>query len=134
MADIEANIITFLSAQAGVQAIFGSSPSRIYVERKDPAITTTYPYAILRTVTQAPDYAHDGSLPDSGLYQIDVYSDSKPTVNSGEAAISAELSGYSGSMGTATVGASFIEDVRGDFEPDDQNFRRSIDVSITQNG
>lgn len=134
MADAEASLRTFLIAQAGVTAIFGASNTRIYIDRKDEAITPTYPYAIVRTVTEAPGYAHDGTLPDSTLFQIDVYSTAKSTSNSGAAAIRSELDGYSGTIGSITAGSCFITDTRGDFDPDSRLFRRSVDVQVSQNG
>lgn len=134
MADFESSLRTFLAAQAGVQSSFGASNTRLYIDRKDEAITTVYPYAIIRTVTDAPDYAHDGDLPDRALFQIDVYSDAKSTANSGAAALKTVLSGYSGAMGSITAGSSFVENVRGGYNPETRLFYRSVDVRISQNG
>lgn len=134
MAELESNLRAHLIAQGGITAIFGSSNTRIYVDRIDPKITVTYPFAIIRTVAEAPDYAHDGALTDTGIYQIDVYSDSKTTVNSGTTAIRTELSGFTGALSSITVGASFIVNTRGEFDPDARVFRRSTDVQIAQNG
>ena len=131
MAELESNLRTFLLSKSGVSTIFST---RIYIDRIDPRITTVYPFAIIRTITEAPMYAHDGALPDKGTYQIDVYSDDKTTANSGTTAIRAELTGYSGSMSGITAGASFIVNTRGDFDPDTRIFRRSTDVEISQNG
>lgn len=135
MAEIESSLRTYLCAQAGVTAIFGATAvCRIHVDRRDSKLTTAYPYAIIRTVTEAPMNAHDGALPDTGTYQIDVYSDSKTTANSGTTAIRTELTGFSGTMSASTVGHSFIVNTRGDFDPDTRTFRRSTDVEIGQNG
>lgn len=136
MAEIEYSILAYLCAQSGVTAIFGATAvCRIHLDRRDETLDpTTYPYAIIRTVTEAPMYAHDGALPDTGVYQIDVYSDDKLTANSGTTAIRAELSGFSGTMSASTVGHSFIVNTRGDFDPDSRTFRRSTDVEIGQNG
>ena len=134
MAELESSLRTFLVGKSGVTDIFGSSKTRIYIDRIDPKITVAYPFAIIRTVTEAPMYAHDGALPDTGVYQIDVYSDSKTTVNSGTTAIRAELSAFTGTMDQVTVGRSFIVNTRGDFDPDTRTFRRSTDVEISQSG
>ena len=136
MAELESNLRTYLCGRSGVTDIFGAtSVCRIFVDRNtlpdDPPI---FPYAIIRTVAEAPDYAHDGPLPATGLYQIDVYSDVKTTVNSGTTAIRTELSGFSGAMESITVGASFVRDTRGGFDPDTRTFRRSTDFEISQNG
>lgn len=137
MAEIEYSIRTYLCAQAGVTAIFGATADcRIHIDHRDETLDedTTYPFAIIRTVVEAPAYAHDGALPDTGIYQIDVYSDDKLTANSGTTAIRAELSGFSGAMSASTVGRSFIVNTRGGFDPDSRTFRRSTDVEIAQNG
>jgi len=135
MAELESNLRTFLAGKAGVTSIFGATAScRLYIDKIDEDIDAVYPFAIIRTVQEAPGYAHDGALPDKTVVQIDVYSDSKTTVNSGTTAIRAELSGFRGTMGTLAVGSSFILNTRGNFEPDARNFRRSTDVQISQNG
>ena len=135
MAKLESNLRTFLCSKSGVTTIFGATAvCRIYVDRQDPKITTAYPFAIIRTVTESPDYAHDGAMPDSSVVQIDVYSNSKTTVNSGTTAIRAELSGYRGAMSGITCGSSFIINTRGDYDPDAKLYRRSTDVEIGQNG
>ena len=131
MAETTSNLRTYLLSVGAVSAIFGTA---IYVDRKDPRITTTYPFAIIRTATEKPDYAHDGALPPSGLYQIDVYSTSITTAESGKAAIRTAVSGYKGAMSNITVGSSFITDERGDYDPEEKVFRRSLDVAIGQNG
>ncbi len=135
MAEIEYSLRTFLCGKAGVTAIFGATADcRIHVDRSDETNPTVYPFAIIRTVTEAPVYAHDGALPDDGVYQIDVYSDDKLTANSGTTAIRDELTGFSGTMDAHTVGSSFIVNTRGDFDPESRVFRRSTDVQIGQNG
>jgi hypothetical protein len=135
VADIETSLKAYLCAQAGVTAIFGATAScRIYVDRKDEAADNTSPFAIIRTVAEAPDYAHDGALPDTGLYQIDVYSDSKTTANSGAAAIKTELSGLTGTMSAVTVGHCFVTDTRGEWDEESRTFKRSTDYEIGQNG
>jgi len=131
MAELESNLRTFLLSKSGVN---DEISTRLYVDRKDSRIVTAYPYAIIRTVQEAPGYAHDGALPDSGLYQIDVYSDSKTTVNSATTAIRAELTGFSGALSGVTAGAVFVTDTRGGFDPDVRVFRRSTDYQIRQNG
>lgn len=133
MADLEESLLSFLIALAGVKTVFGT-PARIYVDRIDPKTTPEYPFAIIRTVQEAPEYAHDGALKDRGIYQIDVYSTSKTTANSGTAAIRTELTGYSGTMGSVTAGSSFIINTRGGWDPDGRVFRRSTDVQIGQTG
>lgn len=135
MAEMESSLRTYLIAQAGITAVFGASLTRIYVDRIDPRIEPViYPFAILRTVDENPDYAHDGALPDNGIYQFDVYSDVKTTVNSGVTAIATELSALTGTVGSNTVGSSFISGKRGSYDPDGRVFMRSIDFIIGQNG
>ena len=132
MADAEANLRTYLLTVAGVTTAFVSSNTRIYIDRIE--VTAVYPYAIIRTVTEATDYSLTAALKDRTLFQIDVYSNVKSTANSGADAIKAALSGYSGAMGTMTAGHCFFTNTRGAYDPDAQLFRRSMDVEITQDG
>ena len=131
MAEVTTNIRTYLLSKSGVSTIFGT---RLYVDHKSEKITTAYPFGIIRTVAEAPDYTMSGALPNRTLIQIDVYSDSPTTADTGKAAIITQLSGYRGAASGITVGSSFITDNRGDFEPEGQIFRRSIDIQIGQNG
>jgi len=134
MAELLPNMRTYLIAKAGVKAVFGSTLVRLYIDRKDPKITTAYPFAILRDIVGGPGYAMDGALPETGSVQFDVYSDAQSTADSGRAAIEAELTAYKGTMSGITVGSSFISNKRGDFDPETRVFRRSMDVQIGQNG
>ena len=131
MAEVTTNLRTYLLSKTAVSTIFGT---RIYVDHKSEKITTAYPFAIIRTVAEAPDYMMSGALPDRSLIQIDIYSNSPTTADTGKAAIVTTLSGYRGAMSGITVGSCFITDKRGDFEPEGQIFRRSIDIQISQNG
>lgn len=135
MAELESSFVTYLVGLAGVQTEFGSgSTHRIYVDHKDERIDTVYPFAIVRTVFENTPYAHDGGLPDSSLLQVDVYSDSKTTVNSGVTALRTALSGFSGTMSSVTVGSVFVSNVRGSFDPEARVFVRSVDFQIAQDG
>ena len=134
MAELLPNMRTYLLTKSGITTAFGATLTRLYINRKDPAITTTYPFAILRDIVGGPEYAHDGALPETGSVQIDVYSDAQSTADSGRAAIQAELSGLTGAMSGITVGSSFISNKRGDYDPESRVFRRSMDVQIGQNG
>jgi len=131
MAEVESNLRAYLVAQAGVLAVYST---RIYVDRIDPSITTAYPFAIIRTVTESPEYAMDGALPDKTLIQIDTYSTIKSETNTGVAALEVELSAHTGAISSITAGSCFITDIRGDFDPVGQVFRRSMDILISQNG
>jgi hypothetical protein len=135
MAELESSLVTYLIGLAGVQAEFGSgSTHRLYVDHKDERITTVYPFAIIRTVFENSRYAHDGTLPDDSLIQVDVFSDSKTTANSAVTALRTALSGFSGTMDASTVGSIFVRNVRGTFDPESQLFVRSVDFQIAQDG
>lgn len=129
------DIVNFLAGTAAVQAIFGASGNtRIFAVRLDPEATVAYPFAIVGTVVEESTYAHDGPLPDQGIYQIDVFSDALTTVNSGTAALRTALSGITGAVGTITAGHSFIGKVREIFDADARAYKRSFDVDLSQNG
>jgi len=134
MAELLPIMRTYLIGKSGITTAFGSTLTRLYVDRIDEKLTTTYPFAIIRDVAGGPSYAHDGDMPDTSFVQVDVYSDAQGTADSGRAAIEAELSGYKGSMGAIAVGSAFITNKRGSYDPDSRTFRRSLDVEIGQNG
>ena len=125
---------TYLIGKTGITTAFGSSLTRIYVDRIDPKITTAYPFAIIRDISGGPDYAHDGAMPGTSFVQVDVYSDAQGTADSGRAAIEAEMSAYKGAMGAIAVGSCFVTNKRGSFDPDSRVFSRSLDLEIGQNG
>ena len=131
MAEVTSNLRTYLLSVSAVSTIFGT---RIYVDHKSEKITTAYPFAIIRTVAEAPDYTLSGALPMRSLIQIDVYSNSPTTADTGKSAIGAAVTAYKGAMSGITVGSSFITDQRGDFDPEGQIYRHSIDIQIGQNG
>ena len=133
MADFEGSLRTYLIAQTGIKTAFGATNTRIYIDRIDESITPVYPFAIVRTVSEPTDYAHSGALADRELMQIDVYSTSKATANSGAAAIKTVLSGFSGTMSSVKVGSAFIVDARSVYSPETRTFVRSLDVQFAQN-
>jgi len=131
VAETTSNLRTYLLSVTAVSTIFST---RIFIDRKDERITTAYPFAIIRTVTEAPGYTLSAALPPSGVYQIDVYSTSITTADTGKAAIKTAVSAYKGAMSNITAGSSFIVDERGDYDEEGQVFRHSIDLAIGQNG
>ena len=131
MAETTSNLRTYLLSVSAVSTIFGT---RIYVNRKDQKITIAYPYAIIRTINEAPGYTLSGALPPNGTYQIDIYSTSITTADTGKAAIRTAVSAYKGAMSGITVGSSFIVDERGDYDEEGRVHRHSIDLAIGQNG
>ena len=134
MAELLPNMRAYLISKAGVKAVFGASNTRVYVDRINEKLTATYPFAIIRDITGGPEYAHDGAMPDRSFVQVDVYSQAQSTADSGRTAIESELSGYSGAMSGVTVGACFVANKRGNYEPESRTFRRSMDLEIRQNG
>jgi hypothetical protein len=131
MADVASNLRTYLVGKSGVTNILST---RIYVDHVHEDITIEYPYAIIRTVDEVPDYAHDGALLPTGLYQIDVYSDSKTTAVTGATAIQTELSGTRGTVSGITAGHIFATRMADDYDTDIRIFRRSTDYEVGQNG
>ena len=134
MAEILPIMRTYLIGKSGITTAFGSSLTRVYIDRIDPKITTAYPFAILRDINGGPDYAHDGAMPDTSYVQVDVYSNAQGTADSGRAAIEAEMSGYRGAMGAIAVGSCAVSNKRGSFDPESRTFSRSLDLKIGRNG
>lgn len=123
--DIEQGIITYLKAQnvAGQRVYPLSLPQNAVL-----------PAVVVQRVSGLPDYTHDG---DSGLepgrFQFTSWAESYAAAKATALSVKAALSGYKGSMGTVTVGASFIANEL-DLNDPDSNLRRVIvDARIWSN-
>ena len=109
-----------LAANAGVTAIFGSSPCRIYPQGEAPQ-APTLPYAVQQLVGGAPEnYLESRANIDSARVQFDVYAASASAARAGASAIRTALEG----MGYLV---SFNTDGR---DPDTNNARYSFDMEF----
>lgn len=109
-----------LKAAAGVTAIFGTNPVRIYPQGEAPQ-GVALPYATQQLVGGTPEnYLGDLSDMDSARVQFDVYAATASAARAGAAAIRAALEG----MGYVV---SFNTDGR---DPDTNNARYSFDMEF----
>lgn len=118
MDNLVTNIRTFLLESSAIETVFAH---RIYVVKAED--TTTYPFAILRTVTDQPAYTQDGEALREAVIQIDTYHDELVDAVTNAALIRARLTGYRGKVGTIEIGNVFVSDWREDWAPDARHFR-----------
>ncbi len=85
--------------------------------------TTTYPFAILRTVTDQPAYHMQGEALREAVIQIDTYHDKLVDAVTNAALIRARLTGYRGKVGSIEIGVIRVSNWREDWAPDARHFR-----------
>jgi hypothetical protein len=126
MAEITANLRTFLLADSSISTAFGT---RVYVTKAPD--TQTYPFAIIRKVAPTANYMYDGRWGNDDLVQIDVYDDDLAGCVTNAQLIEAELDGYTGAMGSISNTASWItQSPTEEWSPEARHFRSRIDVNI----
>jgi len=131
LAEIEPNLRTYFLAQSSVTDLIST---RLYVDRIDPSIEPTYPLAIMQTIIENTDYAHDGELMPRALIQVDVFSDDKSESVTTATTMRDEVSGYSGAIGSLSNVTIFVSNIRGGWDTGTQRFRRMFDVDVRVNG
>ena len=118
MADITSSTRTFLLQDADILAAL---MQRIYVIKAPD--TQTYPFAIIRVVTDQPAYTQDGEALRQTILQIDTYDDDLSGCITNAKLIREKLNGYKGLMGDIEVGAVFVRDGIQDWQTDSRHFR-----------
>ena len=125
MAEIKTNLRTYLVAQSAVTDVFST---RIYVDHVPP--DAALPYARIINITENPTYTHDNKPTRKALLQIDIYDDSIVDCITARDAIKGVLSGYSGTMGSLTVGFVFVNSVLQSWNTDTDQPREILEVLI----
>jgi hypothetical protein len=118
MAEITANLRTFLLADSGISTAFGT---RIYVVYAPD--TQTYPFAIIRLVTDQAAYMQTAEALREAVVQIDIYDDDLAGCITNANLLRAKLTGYRGAIGDMTVGAVFVRENRREWSPEARHFR-----------
>jgi hypothetical protein len=126
MAEITSSLRTFLREDSAISTAFGQ---RIYVIYAPD--TQTYPFAIIRTVTDQPVYVQpDIEALREAIIQIDTYDDDLAGCVTNSNLIREKLSGYSGVIGDVEVGLCFVREDRREWAPDARHFRSLIQYEI----
>ena len=116
------NLRTFLLEAPAIASAFGNNVFAVYNPKLDNE-TATYPFAILKTVTDQPMYTQDGEALREAVIQIDTYHDKLADAVTNAALIRARLSGHKGKVGTIEIGSVFVSDWREDWAPEARHFR-----------
>lgn len=119
MSDIPSSLRTYLLTDSDVSTAFST---RIYVNVAPDG--ASYPFAIIRTVSENPVYSQDGDTnTGESIVQIDTYDDAIGDCITNAALIRAAVTGHRGTMGDYTAGGIFIRDWREEWAPDVRHYR-----------
>lgn len=94
MAD-ESYIYGVVAGDAGVQALLGTSPTRVFDERYPESSTRTTPYVIASVISRVPENDMEGAAGvDSFRIQFDIIATTTSSANSVLAALRAALNSH----------------------------------------
>ena len=118
MASIPSSVRTFLRSDAGVLAAFGQNIYSLKV-----ADNVTYPFAVIRVVSDPAFYSQDGEALRETIIQIDTFDESLSDANTNSQLIREVMTGHSGTMGDYTVGAIFVREGQDQWMDDARHFK-----------
>ena len=118
MSDIPSSVRTFLRTDTGIKAAFGE---RIFVQFVPDG--TTYPFAVIRTVSDPAFYTQDGESRRETIIQIDTFDDDIASAYTNAGLIRAEMTGYRGTVGSHTAGAVFVREQQDQWMSDARHFK-----------
>lgn len=118
MAEITSSLRTFLLEDNVISGAFGQRIHEAFAPD-----TQTYPFAIIRIVTDQPSYVQSTEALRETIVQIDIYDDDIAGCITNSNYIRAKLTGYKGLMGDIEVGAIFVRESRRDWAPEARHFR-----------
>lgn len=118
MSDIPSSVRAYLKTKSAVYTAFGD---RIFVLKVPDG--ASYPFAVIRTVADSPFYTQDGEATRNTIIQIDVFDDSIADAYTNVDKIRTALTGYSGTMGSHTVGAVFVREGQDLWMADARHFK-----------
>ena len=115
---IEEAMAQLLNGNSGVQAVFGSSPVRIYADRlPDPDDLPAYPAATYRRVSDVPFHGIWQDADASRVrIQITVYAETRAASRAARRAVIAAFSRYHGTVGDIAIDDSILDAERDIYE------------------
>lgn len=133
--NIGKEIVAYVKTVSGITDLIGTgSDCRIYA-RQLPQEADNFPAITYTRISRKRMYSQSGdSLLTTVRVQLSCWAETYTAVDGLAAAVITAFSGFSGTMGAATVKSSFIEN---DFdlpEPDTGIYQVPVDIMITYNG
>jgi hypothetical protein len=126
MAELTSSLRTFLLEEAAISTAFGQRIHEVFAPD-----TQTYPFAIIRTVTDQPVYVQPNiEALREAIIQIDTYDDDLAGCVTNSNLIRAKLTGYKGVIGDIEVGLCFVRENRREWAPEARHFRSLIQYEI----
>jgi len=118
MSDIPSSLRAYLVGKTTIAGAFGS---RVFVLKVPDGVT--YPFAVIRMVSDSPEYTQDGEAVRSTIMQVETYDDDLASAYSNKELIRAALTGHSGTMGSFTVGGVFVREEQSQWMTDGRHFK-----------
>lgn len=115
---ISDSLRTYLRTDSSVVTAFGN---RIFVLKVPDGVT--YPFAVIRLVSDPAFYTQDGESWRETIVQIDTFDDDISGAYTNSGYIRSALTGYSGTMGSYTVGAVFVREGQDQWMSDARHFK-----------
>ena len=125
MENITSNLRTFLLADTGIAAAFGT---RIHVNFVPDG--TTYPYAVLTRITESSLHTITDRYGSEAIIQIDVFDDDLEDCITNADLIEAEIAGHSGAVGDIDECLIFTTNISDAWMTDTRAFRCIIQADI----
>ena len=126
---LEKGLVAYLENHAGLNALIAG---RVYPLRLKQ--NATLPAVVYQRITTAPTYSQEG---DSHLDEIQMqfacWGSTLLTVKQIAEELRVALSGFAGTMGTETVGGSFLINQHSDDDPDTGLSREIVEFSMWHN-
>ena len=116
------NLRTFLLESSAIETAFAGGIYVVHNPKLDSE-TATYPFAVIKTVTDQPMYHMQGEALREAVIQIDTYDQTLAGAVTNAALIRARLTGKLGKVGAIEVGSIFVNDWREDWAPEARHFR-----------
>ena len=126
--EIIPNILTFLMLNTTVTALFGHR-----ITGDDVPDGQTYPYAYMWEVVSPTQHHYKGGAGRIALIQCDVIDDDIAGVDLAKRTLFDALDGYKGMMGNVNVGYCFVNTASVPKDPDQQSYRRILEINVATN-
>jgi hypothetical protein len=133
MAEVVSNLIAFSMTDAAISTAFGH---RIW-GNKIPDLpgggAQPYPYARMRDISDAHNYAHGGPTGRKAMVQVDIYDDDEATAKTNARLFVDLLDGYKGVMSNLTAGMVKAHRGPGTWDGSNRQYWQIVEVEVMTN-
>jgi len=133
MTEIIPAMIAHCMNNSAVKAAFGT---RIYGNKINDVPgggAQPFPYARMREIAPDQKYTHQGYAGRTVLVQVDVFDDDESGANTNSELIRFLFDAYKGMIGTVNAGMVKARRINQEWQPEDRNFIRIVEVEVSTN-